>query len=129
MFKPHAINFKEEFEKLTLLENRTPNSTSEEKSKSFADLSKYQNGSIYVGYFNGSSDWERHSGGDEVVMVVEGETNLFILDKEESSFKLQSGEFIVVPKNAWHRFETLGPIKSITFTPMPTDHSIDLPKD
>jgi len=129
MFSPHVINLKEKFEKLILLENRTPHSKDEEKKGSFANLSTYQDGAIYIGYFNGLSDWERHNSGDEVVMIIEGETNLVILgeDKKENSFKLKSGEFLVVPKSSWHRFETFGPIKLVTFTPMPTDHSIEIP--
>ncbi len=124
MISPLTINLKEEFANLTLLENRTPHSTTEEKKDAFASLSDYRNGAIYIGYFNGSSDWERHSGGDEIVYVLEGKTKLYIKrDEVETSFELNAGEFIVVPENSWHRFETFGPVKSLTVTPMPTDHT------
>ncbi|MSU74376.1 cupin domain-containing protein [Candidatus Kaiserbacteria bacterium] len=123
-----SININEEFLKLKLLKNRTPHSTLEEKASSFVDLSSYRDGAIYIGYFSGTSDWERHGSADEIVYVLEGKTKLFIMkDGKESSFELSSGGLIVVPKDAWHRFETDGPIKSLTVTPMPTDHSTTHP--
>jgi uncharacterized cupin superfamily protein len=29
-------------------------------------------GVIYVGHYSGNSEWERHTGGDELVMVLQG---------------------------------------------------------
>ncbi len=124
---PNKINLREAFSKLQLFEGRTPHSTAEEKENAFMDISKYRDGSIYIGYFSGSSDWERHNGGDEIVYVLEGKTDLFILNNQtETKYELSDGEYIVVPKGTWHRFVTQGPIKSLTVTPMPTDHKVKM---
>lgn len=122
------LDLNKEFSKLTLLSNRTQNSTNEEKAGAFANLSTYRDGAVYIGYFNGSSDWERHTSADEIVYIFEGTTKLFVKsDTKESSFELNAGQLVIVPQGAWHRFETDGPIKSLTITPMPTDHSIEYP--
>jgi hypothetical protein len=57
------------------LPNRTPQSGfTSEASAAFAAVSPYRDGSIYVGHYSGSSEWERHESGDEIVLVLEGTT-------------------------------------------------------
>ncbi len=80
--KNNKFSLDEEIEKLTFFKGRTPTSTEEEMSGAFAILSEYRGDSgIYVGHYQGKSEWERHRVGDEIVMVISGMTNIiFLLD-------------------------------------------------
>lgn len=93
-------------------------------------VSEFRDGGAFVSTFEGNSEWERHSNGDELVLAVEGRTVLVLLsDGKETQHTLNEGELIVVPKNTWHRFETTG-VKLLTLTPQPTDHySGEIPQE
>jgi quercetin dioxygenase-like cupin family protein len=124
------ISLRKALEKVKFLGDRTPETTSEEAMKAFTELGKYRDGSIFFGHYAGSSEWERHPKGDEIVMVIEGETNLFLLvDGIEVENILTDGELIVVPENVWHRFVTPRSVQVMTVTPQPTDHSKDWPEN
>ena len=91
-------------------------------------LSEYRDGAVFIGHYAGDSKWERHSNGDEIVFVIEGETTLILLvGGKENPNTLGQGELLVVPKNTWHRFETSKAVKIMSVTPQPTDHSIERP--
>lgn len=117
------------FAGLEYLPNRTPDMAfSGGAEKAFAELSKYRDGAIYIGHYSGNSEWERHSSGDEIVMVLEGSTTLVLLiDEKEEKVQLNMCELIVVPKNTWHRFEQSRNLKVMTVTPQPTDHNLERP--
>ncbi|MBX2867733.1 MAG: cupin domain-containing protein [Acidiferrobacterales bacterium] len=128
MSKPRVISFADEFVKLSFVGNRTPESRNEDLDGAFATLAPYRDGAIFIGHYAGNSEWERHAQGDEIVYVLEGETTLVLLMADvEEKYLLQSGEFIVVPQNTWHRFETPNGVKVMTATPQPTDHSVTRP--
>ena len=130
MTKATSISIKAAFTQLKFLSNRTPQSTVEETRDAFATLSEYRDGGVFIGHYAGDSEWERHSNGDEIVLVVEGETTLILLsDGNEVANVLGEGEFLVVPKNMWHRFETPKGVKVMSVTPHPTDHSIEWPEN
>jgi len=129
MTNPTAISIKDELKKLKFLSNRTPTTTSEEAKDAFATLARYGDGGIFIAYYAGNSEWERHVSADEIVLVLEGETNLILLSRgEEIPNPLREGEFLIVPKNIWHRFETTKSVKIFSVTPQPTEHSIEKPK-
>ena len=129
MPKATPISLNAEFVQLQFLANRTPETSDEEAKNAFAMLSEYRDGGVFIGHYAGNSEWERHSNGDEVVFVLEGETTLILLvDSHEVSNRLEEGELLVVPQNTWHRFETPTGVKVLTVTPQPTDHSIERPK-
>ncbi len=70
----------------------------------------------------------QHLDGDEIVLVLEGATTLFMLiGDEDVPFPLGSMEFIVVPQGLWHRFETPERSQIMAVTPQPTDHSVERP--
>jgi mannose-6-phosphate isomerase-like protein (cupin superfamily) len=128
MSKSKVISLAKEFENLKFVENRKPNSTDEELEGAFAELSPFRDGAIFIGHYAGNSEWERHSQGDEIVYVLEGETTLVLLTENgEIENLLQAGELLIVPKNTWHRFETPKGVKVMTATPQPTDHSVTHP--
>ena len=128
MPKATPISIEAAFERLKFLANRTPETSDEEAEGAFAMLSEYRDGGIFIGHYAGNSKWERHSNGDEIVFVVEGETTLILLvDNKEVSNRLGQGELLVVPENTWHRFETSKAVKIMSVTPQPTDYSIERP--
>lgn len=124
-----SISLQDAYEKLEFLSDRTPHTTPEQSAMAFATLAKYRDGAVFIGHYAGNSEWERHSNGDEFVMVVDGETTLvLLLDNEEVRHTLTENQFLVVPQGTWHRFETPTGVKIMTITPQPTDHSIDRPE-
>jgi mannose-6-phosphate isomerase-like protein (cupin superfamily) len=128
--KAARISIKDEFAKLSCLSKRSPESTDEEMRNSASKLSDYRDGAIFITYYDGNTEWERHPVGDEIVLVIEGQTTLILLeDGRETANELHEGEFFVVPQNIWHRFETPSKMKVWSVTPQPTDHTIDRPQD
>ena len=128
MPKSKVISFAKGFAKLKFVGDRTPESTDEQLAGAFAELAPYRDGAIFIGHYAGTSEWERHSQGDEIVYVLEGETTLILLTESgEVRNILQAGEFLIVPQNTWHRFETPSGVKIMTATPQPTDHSVSHP--
>ena len=126
--EPLPISIGDAIAALTFLSDRTPATTGEESKDAFTLLSNYRDGGVFVGHWAGNSDWERHSAGDEIVMVLEGRTTIFFLvDGSEQAAALESGEFVVVPQSTWHRFETPDGVKILSVTPQPTDHSSGRP--
>lgn len=115
---------------VTYLPNRTPGmSHTGGTEKAFAEVSKYRDGAIYVGYYSGGSEWERHSSGDEIVMALEGRTTLVLLvEGREERVQLGESELCVVPANTWHRFEGSDKLKVMSVTPQPTDHQLERPE-
>lgn len=114
---------------LTFLPNRTPGMAIEGGAEdAFAELAAYRDGAIYVGHYSGSSEWERHSNGDEIVMALEGSTTIILrANSDDERILLGAGDVIVVPKGIWHRFEDSKDLKVLTVTPQPTDHSLEDP--
>lgn len=100
----------------------------EDASEAFAEVAPYRDGAVYVSYYSGSSEWERHPNGDEVVMVLDGTTTVVMLrNAKEERFFLAEHELVVVPAGVWHRFEGSDRLKVMTVTPQPTEHSLETP--
>ena len=120
----------DEIANLTYLPNRTPEmGHSGRMEAAFAKLSRYRDGAIWVGYYSGTSDWERHPKGDEIVMVLEGATTVVLLiEDEEERVNLGAGELVVVPANTWHMFEDSERLKVMSVTPEPTDNRLERPQ-
>ena len=128
MPKATPISITAAFSRVSFLADRTPETSDEEAEGAFTKLSEYRDGGIFIGHYAGNSQWERHSNGDEIVFVIEGETTLILLVKDsEIPNTLGQGELLVVPKNTWHRFETSKAVKIMSVTPQPTEHSIERP--
>jgi len=91
----------------------------------FAEVSPTRDGAIYVGYYSGNSEWERHSAGDELVLVLEGATTVVLRQQaQEEHVPLAAQELVVVPAGVWHCFRDSQKLKVLTVTPQPTEHSL-----
>lgn len=69
-------------------------------------LGKYDDSILGIGrYVPGTSPWERHSNGDELFLVTDGEIDVEVLDDDGDShrFKIGTGELFVVPRGKWHQ--------------------------
>ncbi len=98
--------------------------TEADAADAFAELARFRDGGIFAGSFSGTSPWERHGNGDELVHVLAGAAALTILtDGGPETLQLQAGMIAVVPQGLWHRFQAPDQVTLLTATPQPTDHS------
>jgi hypothetical protein len=65
-----VIDLKAEFARLKMLKGRTPTTPAAEREGAFARLAPYRDGAIFIAKFAGTSAWERHPQGDEIVQIV-----------------------------------------------------------
>jgi len=52
---------------------------------------------------------------------------VLLVENVEQRNLLSTGKMLVIPKDVWHRFESLEGVKVMTITPQPTEHSIEQP--
>ena len=117
------VDLKAEFAKLTMLKGRTPTTPEAERAGAFARLAPYRDGAIFTAKFAGTSAWERHPQGDEIVQIIDGATTLHLMTKEgRQSLPLGAGMVAIVPQNTWHQFEAPDGVCVMTATPQPTEH-------
>ena len=119
------VDLKAELGKLTMLRGRRPEMTEADRkgTNAFATLTPFRDGNIFSAKFSGNGAWERHPNGDELVQVVEGETKFHIVtDEGPQTHTLKAGMLVIVPQNAWHRFESADGVGLMTATPKPTEH-------
>ena len=106
------------------MRGRSPDTSEEEASAAFVTLANYRDGGIFAGSFQGESNWERHSKGDELVQVLAGTTTLTILTEDGAQeLQLTAGMLTVVSQGCWHRFRAPDGVTVMTVTPQPTEHS------
>ena len=119
------LDLKAEFEKLTLLRGRTPQTTEVERkgSGAFATLAPFRDGNIFSAKFAGDGAWERHPSGDELVQIVDGSATLHTMTEDgPKSYAVSAGMIVIVPQGTWHRFHSPGGVSLMTATPKPTEH-------
>lgn len=117
-----VLDVKAELARLTTFA-RTPASPDADKRKGLARLAPYRDGAIFTSKFSGTGGWERHSAGDEIVYILEGETVLRLLtDDGPQNQQLRAGMMMIVPQGVWHRFESETGVTLMSVTPQPTDH-------
>jgi uncharacterized cupin superfamily protein len=117
------LDLRRDLDDLVLLEGRGAHTTEAEAQASFRKLADFRDGGLFAAHFSGSSGWERHLKGDEIVQCIEGSTRLdIIVDDEIESHRLRSGMLLVVPQGCWHQFFSEDGVKVLTATPQPTEH-------
>jgi mannose-6-phosphate isomerase-like protein (cupin superfamily) len=119
-----VIDLTAELAKLTMLPNRTPQTTRDERVGSSQNLMPYRDGAIFTTKFAGEGAWERHRNGDEIVYILDGGTTVHLIPEggDPATLELRAGMIAVVPQSAWHRFSSPGGVTLMTVTPQPTDH-------
>jgi mannose-6-phosphate isomerase-like protein (cupin superfamily) len=124
------VDLHRDLAELPMLKERYGHPADAESLKSFATLAAYRDGGIFATHFSGSSGWERHPQGDEVVQILAGATRFdIIVDDVMQSLELSAGMLVVVPRGCWHRFESATGVKVMTVTPKPTQHThVDDPR-
>jgi mannose-6-phosphate isomerase-like protein (cupin superfamily) len=83
-----------------------------------------------VASFVGQPPWELHNGGDELIHVLAGETQLTVRsgDAEETRL-LKAGDVTVVPQGCWHRNHAATGVTMLFMTPREGgEHSWDDPR-
>lgn len=63
--------------------------------------------------------WEIHPKGDELVMLLSGDTELVLsVDGKEQTTRLsEPGDYVVVPRNTWHTARPYAPCTMLFVTP------------
>ena len=117
------IDVDAELAKLTMLRERTPQTTRAERQGSSAQLAPYRDGAIFTTKFAGKGGWERHRNGDELVHILDGAATLHLMtDDGPQALTLRPEMIAVVPQGIWHRFDSPDGVTLMTATPQPTDH-------
>jgi quercetin dioxygenase-like cupin family protein len=92
--------------------------TAEEDAAAFPRLAAFNDGAVYVGRFSGETPWERHPGADELLYVLEGETELTLLAEDGPvRVRVRAGSAFVVPRGLWHRQLAPGGVTLLAATP------------
>jgi quercetin dioxygenase-like cupin family protein len=92
--------------------------TAEEDAAAFPRLDAFNDGALYVGRFSGETPWERHPGADELLYVLEGETQLTLLTADGPvRVSVRAGSAVVVPRGLWHRQLAPGGVTLLAATP------------
>ncbi len=118
-----TIDLNRDLAGLVKLEGRGAHTTEDEAQASFMSLGEFRDGGLFAASFSGSSGWERHLKGDEIVQIVEGATRLDVIVGDEiESHELTAGMLLVVPQGCWHQFISEHGVKVMTATPQPTEH-------
>ncbi|MBI1777378.1 MAG: cupin domain-containing protein [Proteobacteria bacterium] len=104
---PGIIDLTAELAKLTMFRGLTPQTKRAERRGSGTQLGPYRDGILIAGKSAGTSHWETHPD-DELVHVLDGTKTLEIVcdDGPPKSFVLRAGMIAVVPRGAWHRFQS-----------------------
>lgn len=64
--------------------------------------------------------WERHTKGDELVIVIEGSGTFHqVIGDETRSSPFKAGDTFINPKGVWHTADVTSPMRAIYVTPCP----------
>lgn len=118
-----AYDLEEVLGTVTFLEGRTRHT---DTKGTFAQVADYRDGGIFTGGFSGTSQWERHPNGDEIVQILKGSVTLTLKDGGKTeTVDLKAGMIAIVPQNTWHQFNAPDGVTIMTTTPQPTEHIED----
>lgn len=127
MDTPQPIDVGAAIDGLTFLPDRSPTNHGVGIGWA-ADVADYRDGAMFVAHYAGQSAWERHAVGDEIVMVLAGETTMtMVIRDEEHQHTLGPMQMVIVPQGTWHAFDTPESVTVMTVTPQPTEHQAEHP--
>ena len=65
-------------------------------------------------------NWERHTEGDELVIILEGSGTFYQLsDDEQIGCPFKAGDTFLNPKGIWHTADVVEPMRAVYITPCP----------
>jgi quercetin dioxygenase-like cupin family protein len=109
---------------VTKTTKRRPTWATDDGDASFWHGESFNRGSTWVGRFRGTSPWERHPDGDELLHVLEGDVHVVVLKaRGQTRVKLTAGSMFVVPRGLWHRHEATRMVLECGATSGRTQHS------
>lgn len=80
-----------------------PSTTRRELAATWQDFGMFNGHAIGGRKFRGTSPWERHPGGDELLYVTDGSVEITLLLAEvDLRLVLNPGEMLVIPHGVWH---------------------------
>jgi oxalate decarboxylase/phosphoglucose isomerase-like protein (cupin superfamily) len=82
-----------------------------------------------IGSFVGCPHWERHNGGDELLLVLAGVSNLTVLEEDGPvTTSVGPGSLVVVPRGCWHSNDAPEGVTMLYITPREgNEHRLDAP--
>jgi len=82
-------------------------------------LGRFDATTLGVGrYVPGSSPWERHRNGDELLLVLDGDVDIEVIEGDGSrTTRLEQGALFVVPKDRWHQLTARAPVLILYASP------------
>ena len=99
----NAHDIRSVLDELSMMEI-TPSMGDQDAGEAIRPIAQLNGSLVGVSRFSGQTPWERHTGGDEFVQVVEGEIEVTIMaEGGPESMSLSPGMVIVVPRGLWHR--------------------------
>jgi mannose-6-phosphate isomerase-like protein (cupin superfamily) len=107
MMKVHDVgSLRDQFQELTRRANER--------------LGSFDADTVGIGrYVPGSSPWERHSNGDELLLVTDGEVQIEVLENDGRSRVelLREGVLFVVPRGLWHQLTASANVNILYISP------------
>ena len=88
--------------------------------RSNESLGAFDESSVGIGrYVAGSSPWEKHNNGDELLLVTDGCVDIEVLDASGNSRteQLKEGSLFVVPKGKWHQLTSTDYVNILYISP------------
>jgi len=83
-------------------------------------LGSFDQASIGIGrYVAGSSPWEKHNNGDELLLVTDGQVQIEVIGPTGDSRTelLGEGSLFVVPKGKWHQLTATDNVNILYISP------------
>ena len=83
-------------------------------------LGSYDSSVLGIGrYVPGTSPWEKHTNGDELLFVTDGHVSVEILEDDGSSqsFEIDDGQLLVVPSGKWHQLTAMVHVNIVFASP------------
>jgi mannose-6-phosphate isomerase-like protein (cupin superfamily) len=82
-----------------------------------------------VSAFRGRPPWEFHSAGDELLLILAGQSRLTVLEEANSTERLlAAGQLAIVPQGHWHSNDAPTGVTMLWLTPTEgNEHSCDEP--
>lgn len=81
-----------------------------------------------IASFVGTPPWERHDGGDELLLVLSGQSRLLVrTGQSEETCSLRQGDLVAVPRGCWHSNRSETGVTLLFLTPSADSAYSDTP--